>query len=110
MLKKIIKRTLKDFSLIKKKNITSPWSKQTYAKGTCFDRKLKKITKIIIGHKYSLSGYLKKCIIRYVEINKKKVAWWSTNGVPEIVYAKVEKHRVYTKEINLFLISSEMKK
>tara|TARA_E500000178_G_C16817574_1_gene659936 strand:+ start:608 stop:832 length:225 start_codon:yes stop_codon:yes gene_type:complete len=74
MLKKIIKKTLKDFSFIKKKNITSPWSKQTYAKGTCFDKKLKKVTKIIMGHKYNLSGNLKKFIIKYVEINKKKVA------------------------------------
>ena len=55
-------------------NLSPDEYEQTYAKGTCFDRKLKKIIKIIIGHKYNLSGYLKKCIIRYVEINKKKVA------------------------------------
>ena len=40
-------------------------------------------------------------VIKYVDISKKNVAWWSTKGVPEIVYANVAKLRVQIRDLVL---------
>ena len=64
---------------------------------------------MIKTHKYvfCLSRF---CIRTSVDINKKNVACRSTNGVPEILYDKVEKLKLKIKALNLFIFKFKKKK
>ena len=48
-------------------------------------------------------AWLITLIIKIVEIKRKKIAWWSTKGVPEIVYANMEKQHVRKRDIVLLI-------
>ena len=66
-------------------------------------KKLKKKNKLNRNQKYFFSDWI-AFIKNIVDASKKKIAWWSTNGVPEVVYANVEKQHVKINDFNFSIL------